>query len=116
MRKRPPSGVSGPAHFCVGIEREDIETAGKENDADQPADDRAAPGVRALADGEQGQGVEPLVEKGGVPEIEMVLPVKKIVDRAVGGEGAEDDAEEAEEGARGAGPGGQRWEPCGSVA
>jgi hypothetical protein len=42
--------------------------------------------------------MDPLVKKGGMPEIEMMALVKKVVDGAMGREGAQDDAEEAQGG------------------
>jgi hypothetical protein len=89
---------TGP--FLIRIERKNVKAAGKENDADKPANDRSAPGRPALSDGEQGQRMDPLIKKGGMPETEMILVVKKVVDGAMGREGAQDDAEEAKQGSQ----------------
>jgi hypothetical protein len=87
-----------PGPFLRRIEREDIKAAREKDDANEPADDRSALRRPALADSEQSQRMDPLVKKSGMPEIKMILPVKKIVDRTVGREGAEDDAKQAEKG------------------
>ena len=89
---------SGP--FLIRIERENVKTAGKQHDADQPANDRSAPGRPALSDREQRQRMDPLIKKGGVSNIEMALSGQKVVDGAVGREGAQNDAEEAKQGSQ----------------
>jgi hypothetical protein len=84
----------------IRIEREKVKTPGKQHDADQPANHCSAPGRPALSDGEQRQRVDPLIKKGGAPEIEMIALVKKVVDGAVGRESAQDDPEEAQQGSQ----------------
>jgi hypothetical protein len=46
------------------------------------------------------QRVEPLIKKGGMPEIEMILAGQKIVDGAMGRERAKDDTEQAKQGSQ----------------
>src|SRR5258708_3446647 len=92
---------TGP--FLTRIERENVKTARKQNDAGQPADHCSASGRPPLPDGEQGQRMDPLIKKGGVPEIEAALLGQKIVKELisrVGGQRTQDNGEQGKRGSK----------------